>query len=66
MAFVPISGWKRWEELAEQHGPEAPIVVIPAKRSWHCGHVFDVFIIDEEVVVVVIRVDGVLQLNGTR
>jgi len=66
VAFVPISGWKRWEELAEQDGPEGPIDLFPVQRPWRCGHVFDVFPVDEEAVMAVIRVDGVLRLDETR
>ena len=29
VAFVPISGWKRWEELAEQDGAEGPVNLLP-------------------------------------
>lgn len=41
------------------------INLLPAKRSWRCGRVFDVFPDDEEAVTAVIRVDGVLRLDET-
>ena len=66
VAFVPISGWKRWEEFAEQDGPEGPVNLLPRKRSWRCCHVFDVVPVDEEAVMAVIRVDRVLRLDETR
>ena len=66
VAFVPISGWKWWEELAEQDGPEGPLLLLPSKRTWQYGHVFDVVPVDEDAVMAVIRVDRVLRLDETR
>src|SRR5260370_33647533 len=56
VAFVPIPDWKGWKELVKQDGLEGTVILSPAKRSWRCGHVFDVLPVEKEAVIAVIRV----------
>ncbi len=65
VAFVLISGWKWWEKLTKQDGPEGPVLLLPSKCSWHYGHIFDIVPVDEEAVMAIIWANCVLWLDET-
>jgi hypothetical protein len=56
MTFVPIPDWKGWKEIAKQDRLEGAVILIPTKRSWRCGHIFDAFPVQEEAVIAVVHV----------